>query len=349
MSLEKSVFTEEKIKEYIYDRYHIEVISVRKQDIGSANCYKVIGKDGIYLFKEFQSKYKQSDIEREICICNYLNRHGIVCCNFIQNTFGNYINSYEEKITHLQTFVEGKTFEMNCMPDIILFKEAKLLGRINKYLKKTPKLPVGFNSSWFNTWNSGESINKYKKIICHAEKLDDINIKTKIVEDCEFKIKLLNNTTLDERYCKLTQGNSHGDYNNFQLICSDNDINAVVDFSGAAYVPLVWELMRSYTYSTTECQAAKRIDFNKFKKYIDAYLTENELTLLDVEMMPYFYYFNILRSTYGYPQYINSCIENSPSDIINFAVWRTELCGWLYKNKEELSQFLKNQYKGILL
>ncbi len=45
------------------------------------------------------------------------------------------------------------------------------------------------------------------------------------------------------------------------------------------------------------------------KKYIDAYLKENELTLLDVEMMPYFYYFNIVRSAYGYPQYINSCLK----------------------------------------
>ena len=37
------------------------------------------------------------------------------------------------------------------------------------------------------------------------------------------------------------------------------------------------------------------------------------------------------------------------NDIIDFAVWRTEFCRWLYKNKDELSQFLKNQYKGILL
>ncbi len=72
--------------------------------------------------------------------------------------------------------------------------------------------------------------------------------------------------TLDERYCKLTQGNSHGDYNNFQLICSDNDIKSVIDFSGAAYVPLVWEVMRSYTYSAEECRNAKDMDFEKFKK-----------------------------------------------------------------------------------
>ena len=57
------------------------------------------------------------------------------------------------------------------------------------------KLPIGFNSSWFVSWNSDESINRYKKIIYHTEKLDDINIKAKIIEDCEFKIKLLSNMT----------------------------------------------------------------------------------------------------------------------------------------------------------
>lgn len=349
MSLEKSVFTEETIKEYIYNNYHIKTINVCKQNIGSANCYKIISKDGIYLLKEFQSKYKKSDIEREITVCNYLNQHGISCSDFIQNADENYINVFKEKTIHLQTFVEGKTFQMNCVPDTILFKEAGLLGRINKCLENFLKLPIGFNSSWFVSWNSDESINMYKKIIYHTEKLDDINIKAKIIEDCEFKIKLLSNMTLDERYCKLTQGNSHGDYNNFQLICSDNDIKSVIDFSGAAYVPLVWEVMRSYTYSAEECRNAKDMDFEKFKKYIDAYLKENELTLLDVEMMPYFYYFNIVRSAYGYPQYINSCLESNPFDIIDFAVWRTEFCRWLYKNKDELSQFLKNQYKGILL
>lgn len=312
-------------------------------------AYKIISKDGIYLLKEFQSKYKKSDIEREITVCNYLNQHGISCSDFIQNADENYINVFKEKTIHLQTFVEGKTFQMNCVPDTILFKEAGLLGRINKCLENFLKLPIGFNSSWFVSWNSDESINRYKKIIYHTEKLDDINIKAKIIEDCEFKIKLLSNMTLDERYCKLTQGNSHGDYNNFQLICSDNDIKSVIDFSGAAYVPLVWEVMRSYTYSAEECRNAKDMDFEKFKKYIDAYLKENELTLLDVEMMPYFYYFNIVRSAYGYPQYINSCLESNPFDIIDFAVWRTEFCRWLYKNKDELSQFLKNQYKGILL
>lgn len=65
-----------------------------------------------------------------------MNQHGISCSDFIQNADENYINVFKEKTIHLQTFVEGKTFQMNCVPDTILFKEAGLLGRINKCLEK---------------------------------------------------------------------------------------------------------------------------------------------------------------------------------------------------------------------
>lgn len=97
MSLEKSVFTEETIKEYIYNNYHIKTINVCKQNIGSANCYKIISKDGIYLLKEFQSKYKKSDIEREITVCNYLNHMESHALILYKMQIENYINVFRKK------------------------------------------------------------------------------------------------------------------------------------------------------------------------------------------------------------------------------------------------------------
>ena len=122
------------------------------------------------------------------------------------------------------------------------------------------------------------------------------------------------------KYKNLKTVNSHGDYNRLQLLCdiAKNKINAVIDFSGAASVRAVWEIIRSYSYGAKECINGSNIDLIKFKKYIEKYLKYGKLDLFDISNMAGFYYYNLLRSTYG----LNS--ENR--NLNDFAIWRTGLC-----------------------
>ena len=54
-----------------------------------------------------------------------------------------------------------------------------------------------------------------------------------------------------------------------------------------------------------------------------------------------FYYYNLLRSSFG----LNSKDEKT----IEFAVWRTNLCKYLSSKYKEIDMFLHEQYKGVLL
>ena len=46
----------------------------------------------------------------------------------------------------------------------------------------------------------------------------------------------------------LIRKNTHGDFNVLQLIYKNNHINSVIDFVSACNMPVVWELIRSYSY-----------------------------------------------------------------------------------------------------
>ena len=117
-----------------------------------------------------------------------------------------------------------------------------------------------------------------------------------------------------------------------------NKINAVIDFSSAASVPAVWEIIRSYSYGAKECINGSNIDLIKFKEYIEKYLKYSKLDLFDISNMAGFYYYNLLRSTYG----LNS--ENR--NLNDFAVWRTGLCKYLSESYNDIDLYLFNEFSG---
>ena len=142
------------------------------------------------------------------------------------------------------------------------------------------------------------------------------------------------------KYNNLKTFNSHGDYSRLQILCdiAKNKINAVIDFSGAASVPAVWEIIRSYSYGAKECINGSNIDLIKFKKYIEKYLKYGKLDLFDISNMAGFYYYNLLRSTYG----LNS--ENR--NLNDFAIWRTGLCKYLSESYNDIDLYLFNEFRG---
>jgi len=55
--------------------------------------------------------------------------------------------------------------------------------------------------------------------------------------------------------------------------------------------------------------------------------------------MPYVYLFQLARSKYGYPQYLNSDSEDR-NGLLQFAFWRTQICREVEKKANTISSEL---------
>ena len=138
---------------------------------------------------------------------------------------------------------------------------------------------------------------------------------------------------------KLTIKNTHGDFNVLQFIYKNNHINSVIDFVSACKMPVVWELIRSYSYIDKNAQNGI-FNLDTFTDYIKEFNKYVKLNEYDLKYMSYIYLIQLLSSTYGYKEYINN---NVNVDLLKFGYFRTNICKYLFKNAENISnRLLKN-------
>lgn len=343
MAIEKSVFdTEQEVGKFVRDQYGYPVNKVTKVKPGSANCYKIATASEVFLLKEFQSKFDKEALINEVKICEGI-KHIIPTSSFVKNKNDQFICEEKGHLLHMQYFIEGVTDGRNHFDMRLLKQEAGILGTIHRQLVGY-ELPDGFPDAWFDSWNKQFSLDKYTNLIRQMEKRADMDddLRKQLMSSCEKKISLLEDYGEDYKKYKLLQkANSHGDYNNLQILLDTNqNIAAVIDFSSAAYLPVVWEIIRSYTYSAKECVNGDYIDPESLGSYIDAYLENGTLKLYDIANMAPFYYYHILRSAYGF--------NSNNKELLKFAIWRTRLCEYLSKNMDKISTFLCDRYKSIL-
>ena len=343
MPVENSVFEKlDDVSNFILNNYGFLPTQVTKLSRGSANCFKIVHENKNFFLKELQEKFTRESLEREIALCQLIKHGGIPTSEFVKTVKGGYICEESGRLLHMQIFIDGRTYERNRFEDSLLFQSADLLGRIHCSLANVSFLPEGFSENWFVNWNIKDSLKKYmdiKEKVKHADLRKDL--QEKVISACDTKINLLNHFDMDYIPLKnLKSVNSHGDYNNLQLICNKKNITAVIDFSSAAKIPAVWEIIRSYTYCAKECCDGKEINFMKLKHYIDSYLKKSNLSQFDIDNMIKFYYFNLLRSSFG--------LNATDEEMIEFGLWRANLCEYLSKVYHELTDYLHMQYLGQL-
>ena len=97
--------------------------------------------------------------------------------------------------------------------------------------------------------------------------------------------------------------------------------------------------MRSFVQSSNYCRTTATVDIKAFCEYVREYLKYSPLTKTDMIAMPYVYLFQLARSKYGYPQYLNSDSEDREG-LLQFAFWRTKMCREVEKNAEIISNEL---------
>ncbi len=335
--IEETVFTSEKIIEVVKNIYNIDVYQVEKSNRGSANLYSL--NENKYIFKEFQTKYTKEEIDKEIIIINHLKEDDIPVPEYVKTISGEYSFVYENRIVIMQKFIDGYTMESNTGNYDQILESAEYLGKIIKSLETLKiELPSNDVSSWYSKETINESIEKQQKL------LQKISADTypQIYRDLTDKIFMLKyvRDNLDFRDMdKLTVMNTHGDYSVLQFMYKDGKINAIIDFVSACKMPIVWEVIRSYSYIDQKAKKGK-IDIDNLVQYVKRFTNYVELNKHDFKFMSYLYLVQLLGSTFGYKQYI---ADNSKTSLLNFAFFRTSLCKYLFENAEKITNVLMEE------
>ena len=205
----------------------------------------------------------------------------------------------------MQEFIDGYIIEPNNGNYKQTMESATYLGKIIHDLEDYPfTLPTNDLSSWYSKESFINSKKKHYEIL---KKLDNNNqIDRKIKNDIINKIKMLDD--IINRYDfsemkNLTCKNTHGDYNVMQFIYKDGKINAIIDFVSACKMPIVWEIIRSYSYIDEKVKSGE-FNINNFIDYVKEVCKYVKLNKCDIKYMPYLYMIQLLNSTYGYKQFL---------------------------------------------
>ena len=338
MALEISYLSTQKINRLLSENYKLSVDIIDKLQIGTANCFKIIADNRPYFLKEFQSTFTAEDVAREVALVNFLKKKQFPVAAIIKNTADEYFFKHEGRCVYLQEFVAGNCYKNNTFPDNFLIQAAELLGTLHTLLKDY-ELKREMDTDWCKSFDPRKSIDSLEQLLERTDNCCPEN-RERINNDLIYRISLQPKIQrYGDYFSSITYKSTHGDYHSLQLICGDKKINAVVDFSSACCLPVSWEIMRSYVQSATECVNADHIDINKLSAYVKKYMQHSKLTYNDLKYMPFIYYYQLGRSMYGYKEYLTTQSENNKS-LINFAFWRTNMCRYLEKIVDVLSNEL---------
>lgn len=341
--LERSDYIETLL--FLNETWSLSVTKITKLTEGSAKCFAVESKTGKYFFKVYQEKFDLQTLSDEITICDFLTKKGFCVSVFIPSKKGRYIEEYKGRLCTLQHFIDGITYHKFGAPKNLLYDATRVLARLNTAMEELPVLlPLGFDDDWFSNWSRDAEIEKNHKLLARLNPNDENY--DRIARDIESKCNLLD--AFDATafpFASLTSENSHGDYNVLQLIFASDRVKAVIDFTSCSKVPVCWELIRFYSLSSEECISGK-MDTNDFVGYLKEYLKIRRISKFDLELMPYFYLFTLLRSAFGYNGYIDkksAGLPTSPADLktLDFAFWRTDACRWLFEHADLMSSEIK--------
>ena len=177
----------------------------------------------------------------------------------------------------------------------------------------------------------------FEKNKLKLQEIIDMGNNEIVIQDLNEKINIMNNLNMDLiDIDKISYYVSHGDFSYLQFIYEEEKVKAIIDFIRVKKLPIVWEIMRSYSYMDKNCKDGK-INIDNLILYVKEFMKSVPLNKYDLKYMPYVYMCQLLRSTYGYKE----VYKKDNNDILEFAHFRTELCKNIYDNLEEISKKLE--------
>lgn len=273
--------------------------------------------------------YSQSIINEGELI-DFLYHEGVNVARIRKTNNNNYMFQDGQLQYHMQEYIVGKVFDLNCAPDWFMFKSAQCLGKIHKTLRKFEKLPDGFFSpDFFHEGALIDAKHSYLATLEQAQRHHDLEVIT----DLNDRLKHLDRlSTFSFDLNRLTYSNSHGDFYVSQVINNQNRFT-VIDWTNACYLPACWEVMMSFTYADPSCKDGQ-IDIARFKLYLNEYLKYFPLSDYDISIMPYLYYYQLGTCNYYDPY------DDLPEEYLRIAKLATNLMRWFYVNVDDFSKAL---------
>ena len=353
MALEKTVLDENTASELLLLHYGITLVSLQRLKLGSANCYRVFDGTKYYFLKEFQSAFSDDTVVQEAKLLDFLVDTDIPVTRFYKTLSGEYTFRHKDHVICLEKYIDGKSYGYDDLPPEFILPLGAMLGKLHRALKGyslTFANSDKMSDEWLRSFSAEKMIAQYDELMEIARsKENDENI-SRIISDLEYKKQLAIKCEEYKKYYNgVTYSVTHGDYQGCQLIfdaSESGEIKAVVDFSSAARLPVTWEIMRSFVQSSSECRKSARIDVDALCAYVGEYMKYSELTRKDMISMPYVYLFQLARSKFGYPQYLNSDSEDREG-LLDFAFWRTRMCREVENRAEEISNALLSILESV--
>lgn len=274
--------------------------------------------------------------EREPEVCEHLLKKGIPVCRFLKNRQGNAISVDESgRKFHVQRFIEGNVYGYHQAPEWLMRESAIMRAKIHGALADFTSLPIGIGSDFFKYRTPQSALKGYQNTLQKAIE----NGEDEIVEDIRSNMRILEHfPPYQFKLEKFTCANTHGDFMITQLICGENGINGVIDWTTVCVHPIVWEIIRFYVYASPLCMNGE-IDIPDFTDYVRTYCINGKLNSYDLEnMAQMFFYFTAVCDFYG--QYFDSPSKNR-SIYLQQAKLSSNLLVWFDAHVEELGKALR--------
>lgn len=330
--IEETVFNNNEIKDQVLKNYNIKINQITHESRGSANIFYITDVENKkYVFKEFESRCKEEKILQEAEILYFLKNKKIDVPEYIRTVNNNFYFKYKNRIIILMKFIEGYSKNPNTGTYEQVIECANLHGKVTKALEEYKR----FESVDIEKWHKKRQILPAKaKYIELIKKLDNSEINKKIKSDFEYKLNLLEQIEkMDfEGMQHMTLKNCHGDFSVMQFIYENEKIKALLDFERAKYMPVSWEIIRSYTHIDEKCKNGN-IDIKNLVDYVKTVMKYINLNKYDLKFMPYMYLLRLATSPYGYEEYINNTKLES---LLEFGLWRTKMCKTLAENIKKI-------------
>ncbi|WP_410770280.1 phosphotransferase [Fontibacillus sp. BL9] len=300
--------------------------------IGSISYY-IRSSTGEFILKDHELN-GMNHPENEARILDTLRDANIPVSEICPTKQGSYVLEDDSKMYHLQKYVEGTVYSRNAAPQWLLDNSAKMLGQIHAAMKMLVPLPTGMSQGFFDYMTPERAASGYEGTLELALSKGD----NEVVEAIQAKLRMLKAFTgFSFHVSKMTCINTHGDYKIQQIICGENKINAVIDFTSACVHPICWEVIRAYLSADPACADGK-LNIDHFKRFISSFLENGNLNAYDLKIMPYVYYYQNLVSDY-FKQYYTSDHQNKES-LLEDALLSMKQCLWFEENISKLEDQL---------
>lgn len=331
------------IKQILKEEYGIQVDSINEINRGTADIFKITSRENKYILKRFSECRGKESVIKENDIINYLREKELKVPEYIKTKKGEFYYIYNERVLVLQKFIDGYTMENNTGDYKKTIESATILGKMTKAFEDYEGLKEdGIYKKSFSKESIESGIAKMK--VLQSKLNEDNPYKEQFYDDLEFKInvaeellEIFDFNIID----KMTIKNTHGDYSVQQLIYNDENETTVIDFETAKIMPIVWEIIRSYSYVDKEVVDGElNIDtlvdyFKEFTKYI-------KLNNYDLKYAAHLYLIQLIASVFGYKQFNDDYTKKT---LLEFALFRTKLCRYLYNHLDEIGNRLIAEIK----